>query len=172
MNNNQFNYIFSKTKKISDDIGYIRAKKTICDLMQTQERVEEQLENYQEILNEELDHTPPLGVRVKYISYNKKTSGEAFRFGGVVKKVNPNYIVLIGNNNLTFSVQRYTKNKNNEIIHTTRFFIKDKDIEKINESNKELIQNQEIIDQQNEIIHKQQREIEKLKKKLKQSNNI
>ena len=38
--------------------------------------------------------------------------------------------------------------------------------------NQETIKNQEIIDQQNEIIHKQQREIEKLKKKLKQSNNI
>ena len=67
---------------------------------------------------------------------------------------------------MSFSTQRYTRNKNNEIIHTTRFFIKDKDIEKINESNQELIQNQQIIDQQNEIIQKQKREIEKLKRKL------
>jgi hypothetical protein len=165
MNNNQFNYIFSKTKRICDDIGYIRPKKTISDLMQTQNNVEQQLENYQEISNEELDHTP-IGVRVKYISYNKKTNKEIFRFGGVIRKINPDYLVLIGNNNLSFSTQRYTKNKNNEIIHTTRFFIKDKDIDKINESNQELIQNQQIIDQQNQIIQKQKREIEKLKKKL------
>ena len=165
MNNNQFNYRFIKTKKISDDVNFIRGKKTITDLMQTQDNVEQQLEDYQEISNEELDNVP-LGVRVKYISYNKKTNKEIFRFGGGVKKFNPNYLVLIGNNNLTFSVQRYTRNKNNEIIHTTRFFIKDKDIEKINESNQELIQNQQIIDQQNEIIQKQKREIEKLKRKL------
>ena len=165
MNNNQFNYIFSKTKRISQDISYNRPLKTISDLMQTQNNVEQQLEDYQEISNEELDNVP-LGVRVKYISYNKKTNKEIFRFGGVVKKFDPNYLVLIGNNNLTFSVQRYTRNKNNEIIHTTRFFIKDKDIEKINESNQELIQNQQIIDQQNEIIQKQKREIEKLKRKL------
>ena len=164
MNNNQFNYRFMKTKKITDD-NYIRPRSTICDLMQTQNNVEQQLEDYQEISNEELDNVP-LGVRVKYISYNKKTNKEIFRFGGFVKKFNPNYLVLMGNNNLTFSVQRYTKNKNNEIIHTTRFFIKDKDIEKINESNQELIQNQQIIDQQNEIIQKQKREIEKLKRKL------
>jgi hypothetical protein len=159
-----------KTKRISQD-DYNRPRSTICDLFQSIERVQEQLEDYQEISNEELDQIP-LGVRVKYISYNKKTNKEVFRFGGNIKKIDPNYVVLIGNNNLTFSVQRYTRNKNNEVIHTTRFFIKDKDVDKINEINQETIKNQEIIDQQNEIIHKQQREIEKLKKKLKQSNNI
>jgi len=162
MNNN---YRFIKTKRISDDVNFIRGKKTITDLMQTQDNVEQQLEDYQEISNEELDNVP-LGVRLKYISYNKKTNKEIFRFGGIIRKINPDYLVLIGNNNLSFSTQRYTRNKNNEIIHTTRFFIKDKDIEKINESNQELIQNQQIIDQQNEIIQKQKREIEKLKRKL------
>jgi hypothetical protein len=164
MNNNQFNYRFSKTKRISQDI-YNKPLKTITDLMQTQDNVEQQLEDYQEISNEELDHVP-IGVRVKYIAYNKKTNKEIFRFGGSIKKIDPNYLVLIGHNNLTFSVQRHSKNKNNEIIHTTRFFIKDKDIEKINESNQELIETQQIIDQQNEIINKQKREIEKLKRKL------
>lgn len=170
MNNNQFNYRFMKIKRISED-NYHKPKKTITDLVQTQDKVQEILENYQEILNEEIDNVP-LGVHVRYISYNKKTALEEFRFGGVIRKIDPNYLVLIGNNNVSFSVQRYSYNKNNEIIHRTRFFIKDKDIDKINESNQELIKNQEIIDQQNEIIHKQQREIEKLKKKIKQSNNI
>jgi hypothetical protein len=165
MNNNQFNYRFIKTIKISDDVNYIRAKKTICDLTQSIDRVQEILENYQEISNEELDHIP-IGCHVRYIGYDKKKKIEAFRFGGVIRKIDPNYLVLIGNNNVSFSVQKYTRNKNNEVIHTTRFFIKDKDIDKINESNQELIQNQQIIDQQNEIIQKQKREIEKLKKKL------
>lgn len=169
MNNNQFNYRFMKIKRISED-NYQKPKKTITDLVQTQDKVQEILENYQEISNEEIDNVP-IGIHVRYISYNKKTNKEAFRFGGNIKKIDPNYLVLIGNN-LTFSVQRFTYNKNNEVIHTTRFFIKDKDVDKINESNQELIKNQEIIDQQNEIIHKQQREIEKLKKKIKQSNNI
>ena len=164
MNNNQFNYRFMKTKRISQD-NYQKPKKTITDLVQTHDSIQEILENYQEISNEELDHTP-IGCHVRYIGYDKKKKIEAFRFGGIIRKINPNYLVLIGNNNLTFSVQRYTRNKNNEIIHTTRFFIKDKDIEKINESNQELIQNQQIIDQQNEIIQKQKREIEKLKRKL------
>ena len=168
MNNNQFNYRFMKIKRISED-NYQKPKKTITDLVQTQDKVQEILENYQEILNEEIDNVP-LGVHVRYISYNKKTALEAFRFGGIIRKINPDYLVLIGNNNLSFSVQRYTRNKNNEIIHTTRFFIKDKDIEKINESNQELIQNQQIIDQQNEIIQKQKREIEKLKRKLNNNN--
>lgn len=169
MNNNQFNYRFMKIKRISED-NYQKPKKTITDLVQTQDKVQEILENYQEISNEEIDNVP-IGIHVRYISYNKKTNKEAFRFGGNIKKIDPNYLVLIGNN-LTFSVQRFTYNKNNEVIHTTRFFIKDKDVDKINEINQETIKNQEIIDQQNEIIHKQQREIEKLKKKLKQSNNI
>ena len=162
MNNN---YRFIKTKRISDDVNFIRGKKTICDLSQSIDRVQEILENYEEISNEELDHIP-IGCHVRYIGYDKKKKIEAFRFGGVIRKIDPNYIVLIGNNNVSFCVQRYSKNKNNEIIHTTRFFIKDKDIEKINESNQELIQNQQIIDQQNEIIQKQKREIEKLKRKL------
>lgn len=165
MNNNQFNYRFIKTKRISDDVNFIRGKKTICDLSQSIDRVQEILENYEEISNEELDHIP-IGCHVRYIGYDKKKKIEAFRFGGIIRKINPDYLVLIGNNNLSFSTQRYTRNKNNEIIHTTRFFIKDKDIEKINESNQELIQNQQIIDQQNEIINKQKREIEKLKRKL------
>jgi hypothetical protein len=153
-----------KIKRINQD-DYNKPLKTITDLFQTQDRVQEILEDYQEISNEEIDNIP-LGVHVRYISYNKKTALEAFRFGGVIRKIYPNYLVLIGNNNVSFCVQRYSKNKNNEIIHTTRFFIKDKDIEKINESNQELIQNQQIIDQQNEIIQKQKREIEKLKRKL------
>ena len=165
MNNNQFNYRFIKTKRISDDVNFIRGKKTICDLSQSIDRVQEILENYEEISNEELDHIP-IGCHVRYIGYDKKKKIEAFRFGGSLKKFDPNYVVLIGNNNLTFSVQRHSYNKNNEIIHTTRFFIKDKDIDKINESNQELIQNHQIIDQQNEIIQKQKREIEKLKRKL------
>lgn len=170
MNNNQFNYRFIKTKRINED-DYNRPRKTITDLMQTQNNVEQKLEDYQEISNEELDHIP-IGCHVRYIGYDKKKNIEVFRFGGVIRKIDPNYVVLIGNNNLTFSAQRFTYNKNNEVIHTTRFFIKDKDVDKINEINQETIKNQEIIDQQNEIIHKQQREIEKLKKKLKQSNNI
>ena len=169
MNNNQFNYRFIKTKRISDDVNFIRGKKTICDLSQSIDRVQEILENYEEISNEELDHIP-IGCHVRYIGYDKKKKIEAFRFGGIIRKINPDYLVLIGNNNLSFSTQRYTRNKNNEIIHTTRFFIKDKDIEKINESNQELIQNQQIIDQQNEIINKQKREIEKLKRKLNNNN--
>jgi len=168
MNNNQFNYRFSKTKRITDD-DYQRPKKTITDLMQTQDNVEQKLEDYDEISNEELDQMP-LGIHVRYIGYDKRKNKEIFRFGGVIRKIDPNYLVLIGNNNVSFSSQRYTRNKNNEIIHTTRFFIKDKDIEKINESNQELIQNQCIINQQNEIIHKQKREIEKLKKKLNNNN--
>jgi hypothetical protein len=160
--NNQFNYRFIKTKKIGED-DYIRPKKTITDLMQTQDNVEQKLENYEEINGDELNNLP-IGCSVRYIGFNKKTNGEAFRFGGLIKKIDPNYIVLMGNNNLTFSVQRYTFNKNNEVIHKTRFFIKNKDIDVINETNEK---NQEIIDQQNEIINKQKREIEKLKKKLK-----
>jgi hypothetical protein len=168
MNNNQFNYRFIKTKRISQD-NYQKPKKTITDLVQTHDSVQEILENYQEISNEEIDSIP-IGCLVRYIGYNKKNALEAFRFGGVIRKIYPNYLVLIGNNNVSFSVQRNSYNKNNEIIHTTRFFIKDKDIEKINESNKELIQNQRIIDQQNEIINKQKREIEKLKRKLNNNN--
>jgi hypothetical protein len=168
MNNNQFNYRFIKTKRINQD-EYNRPRSTITDLSQSIDRVEEILENYQEISNKELDHTP-LGVSVRYIGYDKRKNKEIFRFGGSLKKNNPDYLVLIGNNNVSFCVQRYSKNKNNEIIHTTRFFIKDKDIDKINESNQELIQNQAIIDQQNEIINKQKREIEKLKRKLNNNN--
>ena len=47
MNNNKFNYMFIKTKRISDDVNYILYRKTITDLSKSIYLFEEILKDYQ-----------------------------------------------------------------------------------------------------------------------------
>ena len=154
------------TKRISED-DYSRPKKTITDILQTQEDVEEKLEGYEEVGEEDINFLT-IGIHLRYITYDKKNNKELFRFGGILKKIDKQYIVLLGKNNLTFSVQRYTHNSNDEIIHVTRFFRKNKPNSSSfiqEELNKTILKSTELIEKQNELIDKQKNDIEKLKKK-------
>lgn len=153
-------------KRLSQS-DYIRPEKTITESIQNKKSIEEQLQNYEEITTDDDLNFTNIGTHLKYLSYDKKNNREMYRFGGILKKVSKDYIILSGKDALTFSVQRYTRNDKNEIIHTTRFF------KKINKT--ELIENKyqtlqeeslEALDKQASIISKQKKEIMELKKKL------
>ena len=152
-------------KKLGNDESYIRPEKTITESIQTKKDIEEQLVNFEEIPNEDLCYTN-INTQLKYLSYDKKNKKELFRFGGLLVKVNKDYLILAGKEGLRFSVQRYTRNDKNEIIHTTRFFkkIKETDILK-NQIIDTLEQTNDIIQQKDNIIEKQKKELMALKKK-------
>jgi hypothetical protein len=150
------------TKKLSYDNNYVRPKKTITEMIQNQEGIEENLKNYEEVPVDDINFIT-INTHLKYISFDKKKKCEQFRFGGILTKMEREYIVLAGKDGMRFSVQRYTKDDNGNIIHTTRFFkkVKESDVLK-----NELEHTAEIIEKQNEIIEQQKLELMAMKKKL------
>lgn len=153
-------------KKLSQSDTYIRPEKTITESIQNKKDIEEKLQDFEEINNEDLNFIN-VNTLLRYISYDKKNKKELFRFGGLLVKVNKDYIVLAGKEGLRFSVQRYTRNDKNEIIHTTRFFKKIKETDILKSQLEEILEkSSDKIEQQNEIIEKQKKEILAMKKKL------
>lgn len=149
--------------RLKKEDGYIRPKKTLTDSIQNQKSISEYLKNFEEINNENLPYVN-INTQLRYISYDKKNKCELFRFGGLLAKVDKDYLVLAGREGKRFSVQRYTKDNNGKIIHETRFFKKIKNEEIIKE---ELNTTVDVIDKQNDLIKKQKQEIAALKKRLK-----
>lgn len=155
-------------KRLSQS-DYERPTKTITESIQTKKDIEEQLINFEEIPNEDLCYVN-LNTQLKYISYDKKTKKELFRFGGLLLKVEKEYVVLAGKDGMRFSAQRYTKNDKGEILHTTRFFkkMKDADVLKtkltytIEEKDDEISKQQMIIDQQKAQIMAMKKKMSKL----------
>ncbi len=129
--------------------NYKRPSKTFTDSIQNKESLLEQLKNFIRINNIEDLET---GLYVKYITYIK--GSHKFRLGGIIIKNEPNYIVL-KNNNLVWSVQKYHKNKKDELLFETIFYKKCKE----NETKKK-----------NKVIINLKKEIELLKKKLNITN--
>jgi hypothetical protein len=159
--------ILPPVKKLSaKDDSYERPEKTITETIQNKKDIEEQLNNFEEISNDNLPYIN-INTQLKYLSYDLKNKRELFRFGGLLIKVAPEYVVLAGKEGKRFSAQRYTRNDKKEIVHTTRFFKKVKETEilqsKLNETYEETNQ---IIEKQNSIIEKQKKELLALKKKL------
>lgn len=132
------------SQKLSANAGsYIRPKKTITETVQTKEAIEEKLDGFEEVEEEDINFIT-IGTQLRYLSYDPVQKKELFRFGGILDKIAKEYMVLKGKEGKTFSVQRYTKDKNGKILHTTRFFKKMK---------KETIL-QNAIDEQEETISK------------------
>ena len=145
---------------------YERPKVTITESIQNKKDIEELLDDFEEIDDDQLCYVN-INTLLRYISFDKNKKKELFRFGGLLVKVNPEYVVLAGKNGMKFSAQRYTYNDKGKKIHTTRFFKKIK-----NESYlKEELQDTKdkaaayIIEQEEKII-RQEKELEDLKKKL------
>jgi hypothetical protein len=157
---------YKKSNRLTfNDPDYIRPEKTITELVQNRKDIEEQLEDFEEIPEEYVSQIN-VNTALKYLSYDKKNKKELFRFGGLLIKVNKEYLVLAGKEGLRFSVQRYTKNDKNEIIHTTRFFKKIKETEILkNQLIDTMEQTNDIIQQKDDIIEKQKKELIALKKK-------
>ena len=155
----------SSGKRLSND-NYDRPEKTLTDLSQNKTAIEEQLKDFEEIPEEDLNFVN-VNTQLKYLSYDIKNRRELFRFGGLLVKVNKEYLVLAGKEGKRFSAQRYTRDDKNKIIHTTRFFKKMKDTDLLKEKYEEsFVQTEELVKKQNDIIEKQRKELMALKKKL------
>jgi len=159
--------ILPPVKKLSQNDGsYERPSKTITETLQNKKDIEEQLKNFEEISDGDLNFVN-MNTQLKYLSYDLKNKRELYRFGGLLVKIAKDYIILAGKEGKRFSVQRYTKNDKNEIVHTTRFFKRIKETEILQSKLDETFEeSNSIIEKQNNIIEKQRKELLALKKKL------
>lgn len=158
--------VISTTGRLIDS-NYKRPKVTITESIQNKKDIQERLKDYVEITQEEMCMLP-INSHVRYIGYDKKKKKELFRFGGLLMMVKPEYVVLSGKGGKTFSAQRYAYDSKGKKVHTTRFFKKISDKEKLESQLNETIErSNEMFQKQNKFIQEQQREIEKLKKLLK-----
>lgn len=183
---NSFHYGNAKNKpsntiRLNDD-DYSKPTKTITDLIQTREAIDEKLRNYTEVDNNELELLPK-NVHISYITYSVEKNMELFRMGGYLRKVAKDYIVLAGKGNKTFSVQRkvYSKDKK-QLLYVTRFFAKKKNNashlklegggnishhESIKKEYEEaLTKSTSFMKKQQEILEAKQREIAELRARL------
>ena len=78
------------TKRLSVD-NYDRPEKTITETIQNKKDIEEQLVNFEEVIDEELCYVN-INTQLKYLTYDKTKKKELFRFGGLLVKVNKDYI--------------------------------------------------------------------------------
>jgi len=155
---------FTYQKYYSNYLDYDRPPKTVTECLQKRNKIEEQLEDYVEVSSEDLDSLK-IKTHIKYIGYDINKKKELFRLGGILRKILPEYIVLQGK--YRFSVQRYSYDSSEKIIHKTRFF-KPVDKDEILQSELDItikIAN-DTIGKQNAVIKKQQMELDALKKKI------
>ena len=103
------------------EVNYKRPKKTLTDTLQDEDVIQQKLEDYSEVEEADIDAIP-IGSTVRYIKWDIKNNCERFILGGNIIRISNEYIVIQGKDNGTFSAQRYTRDKNGKIIHTTRFF--------------------------------------------------
>lgn len=152
--------------------GYQRPRKTLTDTLQNTTAIEQKLEGYVEVPEEDVDLIPE-GSFLRYIKMEPKTGKERFIMGGVLMRVNPEYLLIKGKDNGTFSAQRYTYDKNGNRIHVTRFFkllnaeekLKAKLVDLQEKANKIIGELEETIDKQAEEIEQLKEIIRKLRKK-------
>ena len=152
--------------------GYQRPKKTFTDTLQTEEAIEQKLNGFVEIDENEVDNLST-GSYLRYIKWDTNTNKERFVMGGVLMRVAPEYLLIKGKDNGTFSAQRYTYNKKGDRIHTTRFFkqlsneerLKIKLIDMQKKANQIISELEETIDKKDEEIDELKEIIKKLKRK-------
>ena len=101
--------------------GYQRPRKTYTDTLQSGDVIKKKLDGYIEIPEDEVDSLQE-GVFLRYIKMDVKTGKERFITGGVLMRTYPEYLLIKGKDNGTFSAQRYTYDSSGVKIFTTRFF--------------------------------------------------
>lgn len=152
------------TMRLSMSKDFIRPKVTTTDRMQSKEELKKYLKDYEEVPEDDINFLP-MGLLVRYISYDKKNRREIFRFGGLVKRIAKDYLILQGKQGMSFSVQRNTLDDTGNIIHKTRFFKRVAPEMKIKtEYEDALDKSEEVIQKQSSIIEKQKKELMTLKK--------
>ena len=110
-------------QRLYKDDGYVRPKRTKTELVQNEKNINDYLKDFEEIEDSKLPYVN-LNTQLRYISYDVENECELFRFGGLLMKIEEKYVVLAGKESKRFSVQRYLYDKNNKLVHTTRFFKK------------------------------------------------
>ena len=117
-----------------DPTTYARPKKTKTESVQDEKSIQHYLKDYEEIDQKELPYINP-NTHIRYISWDKKNKCELFRFGGLLVRIQPQYVQLAGIEGKLFSAQRYTYAEDKKkVIHMTRFFRKMKQTEVMKES--------------------------------------
>jgi len=144
--------------------GYQRPKKTYTDLLQTSDAIEKKLDGYIEIPENDIEMLAE-GCFIRYIKWDAKMNKERFVTGGILLRVNPEYLLIKGKDNGTFSAQRYTYDPaNGKKIFTTRFFKLLNNEEKLKVKLFEMQKKaNSIIEELEDTIDKQTTEIEELK---------
>ena len=145
--------------------GYQRPKKTYTDTLQTDDAIQQKLNGFIEVDENDIDNLSP-GSYLRYIKWDLGTGKERFVMGGVLIRVNPEYLLIKGKDNGSFSAQRYTYNKKGDKIHTTRFF------KMLNNEEKLKIKLVEMKDKANEIISELEDTIEKQASEIEQLKDI
>jgi hypothetical protein len=144
--------------------GYQRPRKTYTDTLQSGDVIKKKLDGYVEVPENEVDNLND-GDFIRYIKLDPKTGKERFITGGVLMRIHPEYLLIKGKDNGTFSAQRYSYNSNTgEKIFTTRFFklLNNEEKLKIKLADMQTKAN-EIIEELEQTIDKQAAEIEELK---------
>ena len=105
------------TRRITND-SFQRPEQTFTDTLQTEKGVMKKLKNYKRIQD---ISTVDRGTHVRYITW--KNGGQRFCLGGWLRTVADQYIVL-ATKKLSWSVQRYHYDDDNNLLFTTLFFVK------------------------------------------------
>ena len=121
------------------------------------------MDGYIEIPEDEVDNLQE-GVFLRYIKLDQKTRKERFITGGVLMRTYPEYLLIKGKDNGTFSAQRYVYDDSGTKIFTTRFFklLNNEEKLKIKLTDMQAKAN-EIIEELEGTIDKQATEIMELK---------
>jgi len=135
--------------------GYQRPRKTYTDTLQSVDVIKKKLDGFVEILENEVDSLQE-GAFLRYIKLDPKTGKERFITGGVLLRIYPEYLLIKGKDNGTFSAQRYTYDANTGTkIFTTRFF------KLLNNEEKLKIKLEDMQTKANEIIEELEQTIDK-----------
>jgi hypothetical protein len=133
-------------------LQYDRPKITITDTLQNDDSIREKLNSYEEVSN--IDSIP-IHTHVRYITY--KDGHPKFCLGGFLIKIHSDYVIL-SNNTVNWSVQRFYVNKETGDKQFTTFY------SIINKNRRNEIQ----INSQLTELEKKDKEIEQLKAQLNQ----
>lgn len=130
-------YHYRSERKSIVDCPYDRPEITAQDTMQTQEEMEKRLVDYERVTNIE---NVKKGSQIRYVTMDKE-GNQAFRVGGKLIKVEPEYIMLT-NGRMYWSVQRYhyeneDHDEDDEPIFETIFWRKISKVEKLTAELKE-----------------------------------
>ena len=166
--------MFSKTKRLSRDTGYVRPKKTFQDSMSSDD-IKEKLKEYKKVSD---IRKVIIGTHMRYFTKDKNTKANVFRLGGFLTKFGDEYkYVVLSNGSISWSVQNDSSNEfwakmnSKEILQTAETEVEDKskEQERVIEKYKKL---KEKTDYMSSLLEEQQKENAKLAKKLKEIESV